>query len=1346
MDSSKDFILVPSTHESKQSDESMSTHDLSRSTKKEAEMGEQNSRCENIIFSVKELSETMRCLTTIAEADSSSICRINCDAKIAPNNSTVLCDVTSTGNQVNEVAVSSTKFESSPQSTVDTMQSLSILPPIGCFEGVDICDANKVADVEKNEEISDEGEEGNLVQQTCSAVDGLRSESQDESHQNQENITCEEMKGNTRITTEVCTLDNQDKPCMEMSTKAAVDDQEDDYGRNAGKIDGMNTVMATEQERKMEQRFGEDGFVRDQSESSKDEPNDVACQNDGESDSNPAKVFTSECQKEPIDIDSKGCKSQLSLGCEVADSRVPREVFEKGVSDLTEQSLDFEGLVSLFDDPSERRRETQRGEVENTKSCEDMFERDGQSSQMKEYCQADLQHMENRDASALHGRAHLKKRKREIELEDDPGSRSRSGPEPAGKETSPSKQSAYFVSEFNTPHESKLPTFQVGARKKLKVSNRSSFIKTSPIVEGIKQNSQDPREGFIASDGAEAEMGFNGDELEVNSFFFSQKEFPNEIVPNSASTSNTPTSPLINPMIVYVDHTLHDLQTSVKKRKEVCSSQEKVNSGHEERTKTVSHMRETRGDVQVQSQEQTSNDREPWINFTACGNSNPDRQESMLVETSRGNVPRCLIDEVEEGEGKKDDLADESKDASSGASESILVTTKRKYQTNESLKMEYDHRIDDTQALTHNLCFSRKQKATTHSPEVDICHLGESCLGNVVESVVKTSCELLTKGALSTVSTPTQSSLDSLEEHTVTPCLFGNDSCEAAQETKSNRDQNREVSEFNSIPDNQDNKPNISRNVDPVENVTDEESSYADNASIKTGLEGMKMGGKRRPTEVRSPFSRVNTPTNDNPDNEGTQSFGTFQSVSILQDVVVLSQEQQECTGICDDALVHQTSHVQDGNNAASSWAEPLPKGESALHPLPQEVDMNGSCRGEKGRGKGRAIFSQLTDSEVIPPTPPIRATVRLNFASDAPSIVKESRSMKIATKGNAKKQREYPITSKKMKLIENRDCCKSPRSVDQGNRVSAMEETTNVSSLTENFSLANEANANVSSDTSDQDSESDNDTFPVRKRRSSSQDKFAAKIRPDCTMLSKSSKDKARDLESPSRSRVVEEIPGNKAGNSRQNRINRKKARDESQVVVRSKKRTQKDLRRKSSPEESNANYLPCSALLEKTFDHEDTFDSSGTQNKVKRQGNFQADRSCISPILDDTKDHHYLTEGKDNRFEDLSKAKHEYQDLDDEFVKRADSSKENERGCVDEDCLSVDERSVTFNEDDVREESSDDEALLKPAFLSKESKSATNGGDCQEDMEDIEEDEEPILSQELLLSENDDGVISCK
>lgn len=1333
MDSSKDFVLVPSTHESTQSDESVSSHDLSKSTKKEVEMGGQDSRCENITYNVEQLNETTRCLTTIAEADSSSICRISCNAKIAPNN--LLCDVAGSDIQPNEAAVSSTKFESSPQSTVNTMQSLSILPPLGYFEGEDICDASKDAAFEKSEEISDESLEGNLVRQTCSALDGFRPESQVESHQNHEDITYEEMKGKMRIITEVCCLENQAKPRMEISTEAAVVDQ-DDYGRNVGEIDGMNTAVATEEERKMEPCIREDGDVCHNKRSSRDEPNDIAYQNDGESDSNPAKACVSECQKEPIDIESQGCKRQQSLRCEVADSSVPNEVFEKGVSDLAEQSLDFEGLVSLFHDPSERRRDTQRDEVENAKSCEDIFERDGQSSEMKEYCQADLQHMENIDA----GRINLKRRKREIELEDDPGS----GPEPAEKETSPSKQFAYPVHEFDTYHENKLPTSQVGARKKLKVSTRSSLIKTSPVVEGtITQNSQEPRGGFIASDKGEAQMSFNGDELEVNGFSFSQKEFPNEIVPNSASTSNTPNSLLINPMIVYADHTLYDLQTSVIKGEGNYSSLEKRNSGLEERTKTVNPASERRGDVQGQSQEQALNDREPWINFIASTNSNPDRQEAMPTGISQGDVPRCLIDEGEESEEKKDEQSSGSKYASSDASESILVTSKRKYETNEGVKMEFHHRIDDTQALTHDVRFSREQKATTHSLGVDICHLSESRLGNAIESVVKTSCELLAKAALSTVSTPTQNSLDSQEEDTVTPCLFGSNSCEASQETKSNRDQNREMSELNSIPENQDNKPNISRDVVPSENVTDDESSYADEASNKTCFEGMKVGGKCRPTEVRSPCFRVNTLTNDNPGDEETQSFGTFQSISILQDAGVLSQEQQEYTGTCNDALVHQTSHVQNGNNAASSWAEPLPKGESALHPFSQGIDRNGSCDGEKGRGKGRASFSQLTDSEVIPPTPPVRATTRLNFAGDAPSIVKESRSVKDATEGNAKKKHEYLITSKKLKRIQNRDCCKSPTSIDQGNRVSSMKETTRVLLLTEDFSLANEVAANVSCDNADQDSKSDNDTFPVRKRL---QDKVAATIRHDC----KSSKDTERHLDSPSRRGAVEEILGNKAGNSSQNGINREKARNENHDDVRSKKCTEKDFLRKRSPEESNA-------FLQKTFDDEDTFDCSGTQSKVKVKGNFQGGRSCIPAIFDDTKDYPYLAEDKDNRFEDLSKAKHDYQDLDDEFVKRADSSQENKGGSVvvdDEDCLSVDERDVIFDKDvrgkllheGDREESSDDEALLKPAFLSKESESATNDGDCQEDVEDIEEDEEPILSQELLLSENDGGVISCK
>ncbi|XP_068715646.1 breast cancer type 1 susceptibility protein homolog isoform X2 [Montipora foliosa] len=983
--SPRDFILVPNTHESKPEEKSMTTYDLCKSTQN----NDQGSNCNRIISS-DEQKEREKCLPTIAEADSSVLCETSPLSEIQQKVADVQSGIIIRDTHANEAAVSSTKVDSTPQSSMDTTQSLSILPPLGCLGGIvtDICNKNKDVAVEETEDvtvvISDGGKQ---IQQSYAAVGDVCSESQNTGHLiNQKHNICEVIKDNKQVITEIPSQDDREESCNRLQFHTC---REDSQERITDVSNGTSVLTSTEltpvcaQEREVLtcKRVCDDVWY--EREARDNDLEDVEYETDERRDhSDPVQALDSESQE--------GHKSQLLHRSEEVGPREPNKVDTSSATSLAEQSLDFEGLVSLlqFDDPSVSKPlcATEKDEVWTTNLCVDILGKDGNSSPTKVCCQTDLQETEIRGSLGTCEHVKLGKRRRNFEMEADS--------DLSKDEMRSNKRSADSANrEVNTYDE---PSSQGGAKKKLKLSSSASLSVTSISVDDmLKESLQENHKDFSISQKAGVNTNLKGDELDadINSNSSRNTELSNEVIPHSVSSSETLASPIINPMLIYINHTWDNDEGSNTNYKEGCSLKASKEGGQKDVIETTTSMNESRlnnmtdtrvettRNVQMQSLEQPLRKQETSSHLSASQNCSPNQQRFVSMRVSQVNISQHLIADREEQKQKIDDQVEESKNQSFDASESVLVTIEENFQINEDAKLI----IDSSQGQRKVSNLSQKWKHLMHSPEEyilskDEIEINDRCV-KTAEAAVKTSTcsKSSSQGDRSVDFTPTQSSLDSLEIDGPTPCLFQNDSWETAGKRKKlKRDQNESCCRFNSIPNHND-KHNISMSTQvcnvPVVEYMGDESTCIDDATFKTDSKGMRVGENSQLKSIHSPFHGLKA--TDNPDSEGTHSSGTIQSVSVLQEV-------EECTKICNLNFVHHTSCGQDEGNVEEE--EPLPKKARGGW-----LDMNGLLPDvQRGRKMEKTGSSQLADSEVIPPTP-VRPL--------APSVVKASCS-KLMRKG----------------------------------------------------------------------------------------------------------------------------------------------------------------------------------------------------------------------------------------------------------------------------------------------------------------------------------------------------------
>ena len=1407
--SSKDFILDPSTLNSKPDQKSTPSYDSSTSTKTLTSKVNEDTGCKEAWQSTSVQQERTICLTTIAEADSSIRTTPSSSAGFFGNKNSIHCKNTANIKDI-EGAVSSSRIDSIPQqsSSIDTMQSVSILSSLDC-------------------------QPRDVVENVCDTY-------QKEGNHTNEAITCQDDKPNKLITDERCNLESQeevsnavyDNPCTEnLKRDNLLNKDVNVQGDERNNLTLINTSHPENNE-EPDEALPEDIYSgRQKLEHSINEV--IPCQGYEESKLSSTNVCDLEKPEEPFELDEERQTRDHRPFSLPADTTMSSESALNSVGERAEQSLDFEGLVSLFDDPSSvnppeafHKEENKNTRTSLDKSAEQLQQ--DKTVNEKTTCQpivamqqvetvnripsisipkkertspctkgrihADMLDNETTDSSDLCERVKQRQRRRTPDMPlptkrySDCPKRSRTTQQKA------EKRSVDSVICFKT-HDNSSP--KGSAKKKFKASEGTSPGQASPLKAntakdkskggiGVFSEQQEKEENATS----ECDKQAHHNELEADSHSSSSGKTvlsngssgetlrSNEVIPASVSSSENSNSVVINPMVVYTNQTSEGRQGGARGVKEDLGSQE---------TKTDEHGTITEELISVddhplnlvtgkeRSQDKKRNSCEPpdksslnaegsAKDFTsqqlsglsqkpficATGSQKKNSEQMRLKEKEQKTAP--LEDEVTSRQSLSQQLSTGHLAESfpfDPSEKALIIASGQSSQFKEDVMKEEAcvAQVDidgDTQRQRNNLRPSKRH--LMNSPEGKISgdtendkEVTDKCPSQAAKDGAKTS-KSLSEETHNSTSTPIQSSL---EVEALTPCLFENDSWETPNEKESQK----RARSSNTLH----------------EEIISENKFNANEADFQTmcALGESEARNKQLlvPGVVQSSASIPKETTSDS-DPEGTQNFGTSQSISVLHDLEFPSQEQEDST--CNE---ERSSHFEKNFNTETksdnTWAEPLPKKpRTGRQSESQGVDPNMSSEDRVCPNSDKTHSSECMESEVIPPTPPVKPVIKQVCGNPTQSPLKLSRSrMKLQRKKDEANCHSEHLAVKQKKRIKGPRCSKSPRlQGDKGDgagthcrSVGGEISEASVSLLADHPTCRSPRKVIDKGKNESQATEPEYDTdLSLRsKQLKSSLDRSTkttvnksninpTKSRKDLTKLSKSRKQR----------NLVENISPQDLDEPRlsQSNSNSHVSQSESQIGGHPEDSRHEGLKGSSLAEVESVHSSPCSPVKQR-FDG-DSFDWSGTQGT--RKGSVGSQNGVIT--LDnryDKKEHFKEREGEDC-FDDLlylsraSQARHEVEDSKDDFSKKKTAETpnpflvNNHNGYS----LSVGDERDSHLTDDGEGDSSDDEALLKPVFLPKELvKSGKNELSCQEDAHDNDEDEEAeIFSQELIPSENND------
>lgn len=1437
---SGDYVLVPNTLESNPDQNSIPSLHSSASTKNASAVDKKGLSCKGTC--AYEQQERNSCLTTVAEADSSimaSPCAAFCEKK-----SSVVCENVGS-NKDNEEAVSSTKCDSVAQCSVENMQSVSILQSLDCFEDVhgEVCEVSKEGAVHQSEDDTSQRVYcSNLVlnemypaanqDEQCDAVlGGVCNESQEKHNHKHQEDTREAVKSDIVDSIDTRGLENQDELCDEVpggfTDNEAREEDNQQSEHITGQGNGTNEVISIERPKCV--------LVEDQDEACIKEPDDVcyqskhgdnhpstkdiSSQGDERNKLIPAESCDSENKKVPFEAHREKLSNSERLP-EPADTTEPLGGASSGVRDLPEQSLDFEGLVSLLDDPSLSKPQvpTQEAKSFNENSNLGKPEKERISPRKKGRDQGEAPRNETTDPTNLCDRVKQRQRRRTIQM---PFKTSRHSDTPKSFDewkTRPKKRSADSVIDVKT---NERPIPEGRAKKKFKASKSVTPCEVFPVIANkIKEQSQVDSGDSNECQKATMGMTAKGDEnvgVDSHSCSSGRIELSNEVIPPSVSSSDTSNSPLINPMIVHshANQTSRGQQRGDTRGKGDRGSQKEEEDGLGGMSQNCTFMEEdpismVKGEesyrnekgrnAEAESLENSFNDKESSTNFTASQTSSASQEPFVCTTASQGKTLKHFISKRKEqiraqlnedcegiGSPRK-----ESPPQVCGESHStgptLFATCDKSSQSDKNADSESNKEtatqvnIEDTSELRNALGSSQdlspKQKQLTHSPNENTPNTKQKFERKIMEkrptqaapADAKTAETLSQEGQYSS-NTPTQSSLDPQEINVMTPCLFGNESWDTPdRRTSQKRVRNQRRHRAGSIAENCEDIPRYSKTTGLVADSKKENITKLNRVVGEADVERMcTLDDSQSRNPESCPFSGENHESCNNREeltsdtnHEGTQSFGTSQSISVLRDLEFPSQEQQEFED-CDDGLVNHSAESSntEAKRATSSWAEPLPKKpRRELHSSAQEMDASVSSELQRGGIIENTNNSEHTESEVIPPTPPINPVSEKVLGSFSPSPLRESRSkLKSHRNDEAIKPQHERLAVKQKRRSRSLRCSKSQDNKDDGTKTAhcslgSKSNEASVSLLADHSSSPMMENAEDKgfNDVDGAESYTNLLSTCTNKQLVSSQDKNTANVVSETDVTPNKS---PNDLTRFSRSCNERKAVGNvqKDLNDRplsQGSSNSPVWRNESQSEKKS-----KDFKEDSSPEERRTNSFPRSPFKQRGDDIGDSFDWSGTRNMKKDHEDFQAGSSCKTLDDGDHKDDNSIDVEDGDRLGALSsvaEAERAHHILVD--FRKAKKSKErvDDFIFVDDnggDCFSVDDEESAFNEDDEgrspcaandEEDSSGDEDLLKPVFLPKDSESQSDERSCPDDVEDNDEEDMAAFSQELIPAENDD------
>ena len=975
------------------------------------------------------------------------------------------------------------------------------------------------------------------------------------------------------------------------------------------------------------------------------------------------------------------------------------EVASSDIRDLAEQSLDFDGLVSIFDDSS--------------LNC-------------SERSQVSVQADETMDSSDLCKRVKQRQRRRATEVALKTNPNSGSAKSSVVWKTKSKKRSADCANEFETTSR---PGPQGSAKKKLKTAKTAS---PSATISGDSNEGQ-KTSPYITAKG--------GDEMGPDCYSSStdKTQLSNEVVPPSVSSLDTcqSNSPLINPMIAHINQTSHSQTRSGTKAKGSGTTPEVEEGSFGDVSNRFTSMDDDPVNLVIGEDsdrigkggnagpKSPQNEPETTTNLATSQASSPCQNLFAYATASQGSTSQCFILKREEqmraqqGTEVRDSPTRESLSICREShrfdpSEKALSSCNKSSQSNENVNADDQFYCEETQ---------RKQKQLPNFSNGDISDGKESNEDQVKVKSSDQAAEADQEVQQYSSNSPTQSCLDSPEMDAVTPCLFGNDSWETPVEKARNQRRHR----MDYTVDSSKSKPK----KDEAADEPDSKRMSVLNGNQANSADHCRFSGE----ELLSADKRQGlTP---DPDDDGTQTIATAQSISVLQDLEVPSQEQQTNSNYGFEDLGHHCGSAEnpkaEANCDMNSWVEPLPKKSRNERHLCVTI----SPELQRGPYTEKPSNSEHTESEVIPPTPPVKPVPKPVFGSLALSPSKESRS-KLKLRRTAKETKTHRDSAalKEKKRVHNFRCPKSPRL--QNNKDDSESRKESVSLL--NINLPYEVSTAAEGLSDALTTVNGRNFSPVQRQLEASQDSSATST----SDVSPSKLPTTKLFKSRHEGKTVESVTYDLDGSPLSQRdINSQRMRKESQIVTLTGKRKNKD---GGPPSTVSANSTDCNPCRQRDDDIGDSFDWSGTRDRKKDHEELQTapehvtdykecnstgteDSDCGGALLSSLK----AKQGHKSPQELKDGGKTEAEDTrfnEDDCVIVGDSDENYWNGDNEDDEFDKEEEEEEDDDDDDAKDSSDDEALLKPVFLPKQSKSQTNERSCVDCVQDNEEEEGCFLS----------------
>lgn len=1326
--SSKDFILDPKTEEKLTPSDNSSPSTTTLSTLKE-DAGEKDD-CK---LNPSMQKEKPVCLITIAEADSSISINPCSSTGLFGDQNLVNCENTANSKE-NTVAVTSSKIADSTllcisQSTsLDTMQSVSILQ--------------------------------SLEVQPHDSAGGFCNESDVEDNQQNDVTTYQGDETDDLVANEKCDVENREEMYDETRGNACGENPiHDDHGANFKRRNKENkqilgSIAYTETYEK----------VRDVL------PNSI-----------PAKIpeIENHCIEGNNLSSTVICDSAIQEN--TAGNYEERETHDKRLSQTSdtilphenvktsaEQSLDFEGLVSLFDEPSysstsqdamHKEETAQNSSTRLDKAAEQLQQAHaldkekhlGQSLEAVQQVEtvnnisssstpkgkktsprqkgrglANLQDSEDSgDSSDLCERVKQRQRRgtSKMLLTESPTTS-------LTTELKPKKRTVDSMSSFKTRDESslegsgkkKFKTSEVPSPSQLSSEKPNTARKKTPRNSEVSSN-QKQTEDLVATDCDERSQSYQSEM--VNYSCSTDKSIDsNELIPASVSSSENSKSAVIDPMDVYADQTHEEKKEVASKRKESLKLH-KI----KERGIFVKDYSSDLKTAEGRSQDERQHSSAPQVKNAVDHDEStqgftPSPKLSFPSQKLKDSTSgQSLINELKTSHLAESLPFDQSQKASFDVTEQRSQLYEEDFVDQERLITGQDHTAFDED--TH------VQRKTLRTPQ---CSSGINSLkgketgdtknntmekgkysSQLAENRSKT-CKPLSQEGCTSSGTPTQCSLETGD---LTPCLFGNDSCETPVSQKRTKRVETLLQEV------------IEEHNGGMNDAEIEEIGVLDDSETP-GATGL-LSGSQKAASLQT-------------GSDGTQSFGTSQSISVLHDLDVPSQGQQEGTARRDDPS-EPAFHAEHSNKETESdkaWAEPL-RPRSKQQPESQGMELNMSnCHGKK-----KTNGSELTESEIIPPTPPVKTVTKHVFDVHAQSPLKLTSPKRNVQMNETSKAtcHSKSLTVKRKRSIRSPRCSNSPKLPENNDDGTAMH-------VSSSFSKGSEVNVSVlenhdrSSISADIKGLSQAMEFEVGTSASSEQQRVNLSQTNTETLVHGS---KINANKTPKRLRRLDTIQ--KQGTYSESisprvldgpRLSQSEA---NRKVSKYDNVGREDLRDSPSAEVESVHSSPRS-LVKRRLDHmSDSFDWSGTRTVQKRGGHSQYSPVALNNC-DNNAEHLRGKEVKDCYVDQLnspnaSQARDETEDSLEDFLTKSEAKGELANPFVGNirvrnSCCVVDEEiSLTDAEE---EDSSGDESLLKPAFLPKESrKSPESQIDNTHDSDD-EDEEVTVFSQELIPSENED------